>query len=194
MQRRFHVSAPTLCYTQFDCLFQNLHFWVGRNCAVGIATGYGLEGAAIESRQVWYSCNRPDHAWVHPATSAVSTGSISRGKAPEVWPWPLTKIYCRGSRKSRAIDLLPISVFVAYFRENFTFSVVSTETIKDNGSVLNATCSTVRIDRYCLMYRFKLLSLVWNQKALRYILLSIVIYYSAYKKFVLSRSPPPEHE
>jgi hypothetical protein len=33
-----------------------------------------------------------------------------------------------------------------------TFSLLSTEIIKDNGSVLNATCSTVRLDKYCLMY------------------------------------------
>jgi len=47
----------------------------------------------------------------------------------------------------KKIELLPFWVFVACYRVNITLLFLSTETIKGNGSVLNATCSTVWIDR-----------------------------------------------
>jgi len=80
----------------------------GPGSAVGIATGYGLDGPGIESRwgETFRAC--PDRPWVPPSLLYNGYRIFSVGKerpgrhndpSPVLVPW---------SRKSIAIPLLPL--------------------------------------------------------------------------------------
>jgi len=61
-------------------LHASVHFIVGRVSSVGIATRYGLDGPAIESRWgVRYSAPVQTDPGAHPATCTMGAGSLSRG-------------------------------------------------------------------------------------------------------------------
>jgi hypothetical protein len=81
----------------------------GLGTAVGIATGYGLDGPGIESR--WgarFSAPVQTGPGAHPASCKMGTGSFPRvksGRDVTLTPHPLLVPW---SRKSTAIPLLPL--------------------------------------------------------------------------------------
>jgi hypothetical protein len=64
--------------------------------AVGIETGYGLDGRGVGvpvpvGVRFFSYPRRPDRSGAHPASYPMGTGgSFPGGKAPEAWSWPLT--------------------------------------------------------------------------------------------------------
>ena len=97
----------------------------GRDSSVGIATRFGLEGPGIESR-----CGRDFSAPVqtgrgsHPASYTMGPGSFPGVKRPRrgVDHPSLSS----AEVKEGAIPLLPLWVFVACSRMNFTFTFTCT--------------------------------------------------------------------
>jgi len=92
---------------------------VGQDSSVGIATRYGLDGPGIESRWVRDLLHPSSGPEAHPASYTWVPG-LSREKSG--WGVALTThpIQRRGSRKSRAILLLPFWAFLACSMVNFT--------------------------------------------------------------------------
>jgi hypothetical protein len=82
---------------------------VGRDSVVGIATSYGPDGTGIESRGGKIFRSRPDRPW--GPTSLLYNGyrvcllGVKRPGRGASHPIPSS---CRGSRKGRAITLLPL--------------------------------------------------------------------------------------
>jgi len=106
-------------------LYKNLIFFLNnqvqvicvvRDSSVGIAIHYELEGPRIESRWGEILRTRPD-----PASFKMGTESVSRVKRPGrgLNHPPLLAL-----RKSSAIPLLPLWVFVACSRVKFTLQVI----------------------------------------------------------------------
>jgi len=63
----------------------------GRDSAVGIATGYGLNGPGVESRVgVRFSAAVQTGPGSHPASCIVGTGSFEGREAAGAWRWPPT--------------------------------------------------------------------------------------------------------
>ena len=90
-----------------------LHYYLRYNCgpgsAVGIPTGYGMDGAGIESRWVVrFSAPIQADPGAHPASCTMGTGSfpgVKSGRGVTLTPHPLLVPW---SRKSRDIPLLPL--------------------------------------------------------------------------------------
>ena len=104
-------------------LFLNIVFSVenrGRDCSVGIPTRYGLDGPGIEYRwgRVFRTC--PDQPWGPPSLLYNGYRAFPGGKAVWELRLPPTTILRRGSRKRRAIHLLPLWDLVACYRVKFT--------------------------------------------------------------------------
>ena len=75
---------------------------------------------------------------------------------------------------------------------NIAIQFLSTE-IKDNGSLFNATFSTVRIDRYCLMYSVSFW--VWSETRCRFLKISFQLWsIIAFIKIVFLMSPLPDFD
>ena len=93
-----------------------------RDSSVGVATRYGLDGPAIESR--WgarLSAPIQTGPGAHPASYIMGTGSFPGVKRPgrgvDHPPHPAPML------KSRAITLLPLWAFVVCFRVNYLYPV-----------------------------------------------------------------------
>jgi hypothetical protein len=85
-----------------------------RDCAVGIATGYGLDDRGVGvwvpvgARIVSSPCC-PDQFWVPP--SLLSNGNRGGSFLGVKWPgmkWPFTSNYCRGQENTGLYILSPI--------------------------------------------------------------------------------------
>ena len=87
----------------------NTNIKCGPGSSVGIATGYGLDGAGIESRWVArFSAPVQTGPGAHPASCKMGTGSfpgVNSGWSMTLTPSPLL---VQWPRKSRAILLLPL--------------------------------------------------------------------------------------
>jgi hypothetical protein len=87
---------------------------VGR-VATGIATGYGLDGQAIESRwgdEIFRTC--PDGSGTHPSSRTMGTQSfpgVKSGRGVTLTPHPLLVSWLR---KGRTITLLPYGPYGLY--------------------------------------------------------------------------------
>jgi hypothetical protein len=101
----------------------NIAYHGSCDSAVGIATRYGPDGPAIESRWRGYFSypSRPSLSPIQPPLQCVP-GSFPWSKANGAWRWPPTQSSAEFERKSRAITLLPFWSFVACSRVNCTFT------------------------------------------------------------------------
>jgi hypothetical protein len=100
-------------HSNFIFTFKAL-FHVVRDSSVGIALGYGLDDRGSRIRFLERAGNFSLHHRVqngsgaHPASYPMGIRcSFPGGKAAGAWSWPLTSIWCRGQRMSRAIPSLP---------------------------------------------------------------------------------------
>ena len=103
--------------------------WPGS--AVGIATGYGLDGPGIESRWVArFSAPVQTGPGAHPASCTMGTGSfpgVTSGRGVTLTPHPLIVPW---SRKGRAIPLIslwtvrPVQSLSACTRVHFTSTFI----------------------------------------------------------------------
>jgi hypothetical protein len=90
------------------------------NRFVVLATDWTVRGSNPGWGEIFRTS--PDRLWGPPSLLYSGYRVFSGGKAAGAWRWPLTPIYRRGLRKSRAIHLLPLWAFLACSRENFTFT------------------------------------------------------------------------
>jgi hypothetical protein len=99
---------------------------MGRNTSVGIATDYGLDGQEIESRGgARFSASVQTGPGVHPASCKMGTESFPGVMRPgRGFDQPSTSS-AEVKRKSRAIPLFPLWIFVACSRVNVTLTINS---------------------------------------------------------------------
>jgi len=96
---------------------------VSRDRSVGIATRYGLDGPGIESLWGRYFPHPVQtDPGAHPASYTMGTGSLSRGQNGRGVALTIHIHLVPKLRKSRAIPLLHLWVFLAYSSLNFTFT------------------------------------------------------------------------
>jgi hypothetical protein len=105
-------------------VFQVTSSGFGWDSSVDTATRYGLNGPGIEFRRsrVFPYPSRPALGPILPPIQWVS--GHYRGKAAGAWRWRPTPIERRGSRKSKAIPLLHLWVFVVCSRVTFIFTLL----------------------------------------------------------------------
>jgi hypothetical protein len=90
-----------------------------------IATRFSLDDPGIESRWGEIFRTRSEWPWGPPSLLYIGYQVFPGVKAVGAWRWPPTPIYRRSWRKSRAIHLLCLWIFVACSRVNFTRPVCS---------------------------------------------------------------------
>ena len=121
------VTTASQTLTRDRCLSNAPGVGAGRDSSVGIATRYGLDGSAIESR--WgerFSAPVQTGPGVHPASYTMGTGSLPGVKRPGCGvdhpPLPRAEV------NERVIPLLPLWVFVVCsgVKFKFTFTRLST--------------------------------------------------------------------
>jgi len=87
----FPVPNYTFHRTPF-CLSTGIYYSVGRDSSVGIATGYGLDGAGIESQwRVRFSAPIQIGPGAHPASCTMDTGpftGVKSGRGVTLAPHP----------------------------------------------------------------------------------------------------------
>jgi hypothetical protein len=141
---------------------------VGPDSAVGITTYSGVEGPTIESRWVRYfrHPSRPNLG-NHTVSCAVVTDSLSQGKTAGACSLPPTTSSV-GFKKEYSYNITtPVSLHDLSWCENYPSVLCPLLILRINGSMLNVTCITVRIDRYCLMYKY--IFLVWSETRWRFV-------------------------
>jgi len=95
-------------------------FSVGRDCVVGIATGYGMDGLGIEiqTRRDFRHPPKPVLGPIHPLLQWVP--GLSRGTAAEVWRWP-TPSSAEVKERAQLYIYSPFCAFVTCSGVNLTF-------------------------------------------------------------------------
>jgi hypothetical protein len=87
----WYVLAITFC---------DMHIFTrNRDCLVGVATGYGLEGSGIESRWSEICRTRSDRPWGPPSLLYNGYRVFPGGKAAGARGCPLTSFYCSAEVK-----------------------------------------------------------------------------------------------
>ena len=119
-------------YHYFHCLYKYI---MGRDSSIGIATRYGLGCPGIESR--WgRDFPLPSTAALQPIQPLVQwVLSHFRGKTAGSWRWPPTPY-------SSEVPLLPLGVFLACYRVNFT----------TNSYIINCNFGVLKLSIYYLHY------------------------------------------
>ena len=125
---------------------------VGRDSSVGIATGYGLDGPAIESR-----CERNFPHLSRPALVPTQSpvqwvpGLFPGGKAAGAWRWTPPHLAPR-LKKEYSYTSTPLWSFLACSMVNFTFTFTFTCTLYIALSRLMKTSNTVTFKKIFLPY------------------------------------------
>jgi hypothetical protein len=88
------VVPPHYSLSQFGMY---MHIVRSPDSAVGIATGYGLDGVRVPvGSRIFSSPRRPDRLWGRPNLLSNGGGSFPGGKAAGTWSSPLSSSYCQG--------------------------------------------------------------------------------------------------
>jgi hypothetical protein len=125
------LSSYRVVNTSTTYKMQSVNGVYGQCSVVVIATGYGLDGPGVDSRwEARYSAPVQTGPGVHPASCTMGTGSFPRvnsGRGVTLTPHPLREPW---SRKSTAINLLPlpdarpVQSLSACTRVTFTFTLM----------------------------------------------------------------------
>jgi hypothetical protein len=127
----YEITSLSICVFVCVCpsvfvsslFFRLTRFMANRDSAVGIGTGYGLDGRRFGVRvpvgpRFFSFPRRPDRLWGPPSLlSNGYQGQFLRGKAAGAWSWPLTCIYCRGQECVDLYNHSPIPLHGVVFNQ-----------------------------------------------------------------------------
>ena len=105
----FLLNSPVIWGNSYT-IYKTLHYRItGPGSVVGIATDYGLDGPAIESRRgERFSATFQTVPEVHPTSYTMGTGSFPWVKSGRGVTLTLHSLLGQWSWKGRAISLLPL--------------------------------------------------------------------------------------
>ena len=106
------------CYDASNINSITFQLWAGiAQSVLRLATGWTVRGSNPGGDEIFRTL--PDRPWGPPSLLYNGYRVFPGDKAAGAWRWPPTHILRRGWRKSRAIHLLSLWVFVACSRVNF---------------------------------------------------------------------------